>query len=94
MLLEFRVANFRSIGEEQILSLIPASNHKEYLDNIIEEGKHSALNVISIYGANSSGKSNLLLGLNVMRMIYRLHLPVAEKLRSRGRRFFSSAILS
>ena len=69
MLLEFRVANFRSIGEEQILSLIPASNHKEYLDNIIEEGKHSALNVISIYGANSSGKSNLLLGLNVMRMM-------------------------
>lgn len=69
MLIEFRVANFRSIGEEQILSLIPASNHKEYLDNIIEEGKHSALNVISIYGANSSGKSNLLLGLYVMRLM-------------------------
>ena len=69
MLIEFRVANFRSIGEEQILSLIPASNQKEYFDNIIEEGKNSALNVISIYGANSSGKSNLLFALYVMRLM-------------------------
>ncbi len=69
MLIEFRVANFRSIGEEQILSLIPASNQKEYHDNIFEEGKNSALNVISIYGANSSGKSNLLFALYVMRLM-------------------------
>lgn len=47
--------------------MIPVSNHKEYLENIIEEGKHSALNVVSIYGANSSGKSNLLLALYVMK---------------------------
>lgn len=69
MLLDFKVANFRSIGEEQILSLLPVSNQKEYLDNIIEDGKNSALNVISIYGANSSGKSNLLLAFFVMRLI-------------------------
>ena len=69
MLLDFKAANFRSIGEEQILSLIPVSNQKEYQENIIESGKHSALNVISIYGANSSGKSNLLLALFVMKLM-------------------------
>lgn len=69
MLIDFKVANFRSIGEEQILSLLPVSNQKEYLDNIIEDGKHSALNVISIYGANSSGKSNFLLALYVMKLM-------------------------
>ena len=69
MLIDFKVANFRSIGEEQVLSLLPVSNQKEYLDNIIEDGKHSALNVISIYGANSSGKSNLLLALYVMKLM-------------------------
>jgi len=69
MLLEFKVANFRSIGEEQILSLLPVLNQKEYQNNIIENGKYSALNVISIYGANSSGKSNLLLAFYVMRLM-------------------------
>lgn len=60
MLIEFRVSNFRSIGEEQVLSLVPATNQKEYPDNILSIGKHYALNVIAIYGANGSGKSNLL----------------------------------
>ncbi len=69
MLTSFKVANFRSIGEEQILSLIPASNQREYTENIFESGKHPALNVISIYGANSSGKSNLLLAFYAMKVM-------------------------
>ncbi|HEY0297914.1 MAG TPA: AAA family ATPase [Arachidicoccus sp.] len=66
MLIEFRVANYRSIGEEQILSLIPASKQKEYLDNIISKGKHDAINALAIYGANGSGKSNLLRAMGVL----------------------------
>lgn len=69
MLLDFKVANFRSFGEEQILSLVPASNQKEYPENYFQDGKHTALNVISIYGANSSGKSNLLLAFYVMKLM-------------------------
>ena len=69
MLLDFKVTNFRSFGEEQILSLVPASNQKEYPENFIRDGKHTALNVISIYGANSSGKSNLLLAFYVMKLM-------------------------
>jgi AAA15 family ATPase/GTPase len=60
MLIEFRVSNYRSIGEEQVLSLVPATNQKEYPDNIFIDSKNQALNVAAIYGANGSGKSNLL----------------------------------
>ncbi|MDI9363887.1 MAG: ATP-binding protein [Flavobacterium sp.] len=69
MLIEFRVANYRSIGEEQVLSLIPATKQKEFLGNIISKGKYNALNAIAIYGANGSGKSNLLLA---MGLLYKL----------------------
>lgn len=60
MLLQFKVANFRSIGEEQTLSLAPSENQKEYSDNLLEKGNYKALNLVSIYGANGSGKSNLI----------------------------------
>jgi uncharacterized protein len=66
MLLEFKVSNYRSIGEEQILSLIPAPKQKDYLDNIIEFGKYRALNAISLYGSNSGGKSNILKSMSLL----------------------------
>lgn len=65
MLIEFKVANFRSIGEAQVLSLLPTTNQKEYIDNIFTDGKNEALNVIAIYGANGSGKSNLLTAFSI-----------------------------
>lgn len=66
MLLEFRVCNYRSIGEEQVLSLIPASKQKDHLQNILTKGKYQALNAISLYGQNGSGKSNLLLAMSFL----------------------------
>ena len=66
MLLEFRVSNYRSIGEEQIISLVPATNQKEHLQNILSQGKHQALNAISLYGPNGSGKSNLLKAMSLL----------------------------
>lgn len=60
MFVQFKVSNFRSIGKEQILSLLPAKNQKEYPGNILQDGEHEALNVVAIYGANGSGKSNLM----------------------------------
>ncbi|MFM6399635.1 MAG: AAA family ATPase, partial [Planktothrix sp.] len=66
MLIEFRVANYRSIGEEQVLSLVPAPKQKEYSENIIQKGKHQALNAVAIYGANASGKSNLLKAMGML----------------------------
>lgn len=55
MLRSFRVANHRSIRDEQELVLLPA-----YHDN------DPAVPVAAVYGANASGKSNLLDALNFM----------------------------
>ncbi len=66
MLIEFRVANYRSIGDEQIISFIPAVKQKDYLNNIFTQGKHKALNAIALYGANASGKSNLLKAIQLL----------------------------
>ncbi len=71
MLVEFKVSNYRSIGEEQILSFIPAPKQRDYLENILEEAKFESLNVIGLYGNNASGKSNLLLSMSLLdRLIH------------------------
>ncbi|WP_075344692.1 AAA family ATPase [Tenacibaculum agarivorans] len=72
MLIEFKVSNYRSIGDEQILSLIPDKKKGDSSDNIISKGKHNALNAIAIYGSNASGKSNLLLSMSLLDKLIHL----------------------
>ncbi|GAA3435669.1 AAA family ATPase [Kutzneria kofuensis] len=60
MLRSFRVANHRSIRDEQELLLLPA-----YQDN------EPAVPVAAVYGANASGKSNLVDALAFMAMAVR-----------------------
>ncbi len=72
MLVEFRVANYRSIGEEQVLSLRPDSKKGDGDNNLVVDGKYSALNALALYGANASGKSNLLLSMSLLDSL--LHL--------------------
>lgn len=60
MLIEFSVSNYRSIANKQIVSFVPALKQKEFMSNIINSDKHKVLNSIALYGANASGKSNLL----------------------------------
>jgi AAA15 family ATPase/GTPase len=70
MLLEFSVTNFRSIKEKQTISLLKTK--KNELENnfttiTLSTGKTiDTLNGAVIYGANASGKSNLVLALEVM----------------------------
>lgn len=59
MLLQFSVENYKSIKEKAYLSLIPSTN-KEHPNNIASIGKYSALKSAAIYGANASGKTNLI----------------------------------
>lgn len=70
MLIEFRVKNFRSIRDEQVLSLV-ASKDKTLLDTHTQAtGINAAPNLLRsavIYGANASGKSNLIKALQYMR---------------------------
>ena len=60
MLIEFRISNYRSIGDEQVISLLPSPKQKDFESNVIEQGNYSILNALALYGPNSSGKSNVL----------------------------------
>lgn len=63
MLIDFSVQNFRSIRERQTLSLV-ATKDKTYQDkHVVETGNTAvprALRAVGLYGANGSGKTNLL----------------------------------
>lgn len=70
MLLRFRVQNYRSFKAEQELSLV-ASTCKDLPEAVIEtEGRdYGILRAAGIYGANASGKSNVLLALRYVRRV-------------------------
>lgn len=69
MILSFRVKNFRSIAEDAILSMRPVRAYKEHLENVHRSGNIEILKVAGIYGANASGKSNLVKAFDAMRRI-------------------------
>jgi hypothetical protein len=65
MLIEFKVSNYRSIREEQTFSLVAAKSDKELPDCVIERDLPGLSGVqflkgAAIYGANASGKSNII----------------------------------
>jgi uncharacterized protein len=66
MLIEFRVNNYRSIKNDLTLSF-QAGTDKSKPENLIERGKYRLLKSIVLYGANASGKSNVLKALEVMQ---------------------------
>src|SRR4051794_3374645 len=70
MLVEFRVANFRSFKEEQIFSL-EASKDETHAENLIPCGDLNLLKVAAIYGPNASGKSNLIRAMRFMNWFIR-----------------------
>ncbi len=62
MLLQFAVENYRSFKTEVVLSLVPAKSriHPKHVLASVEHGrKVKALPLAVLYGANASGKSNL-----------------------------------
>ena len=68
MIIDFKVKNFRSIKDEAVFSLL-ASKDSMLENNIIWDGslKNDALlKSAVIYGANASGKTNVINGLNTM----------------------------
>ncbi len=86
MLLEFRIKNFRSLKEEQILSLLPASKLQERRPSALHRAKKyknlTALSCAVIYGPNNSGKSNTLKAFRAFKwLVQESHrLNVGDKL--------------
>lgn len=70
MFVEFSVKNFRSLRDEQTLSMVSSSDRAHLETHTIETGVRSVprLNRASVvFGANASGKSNLLFAVATMR---------------------------
>ncbi|MEA1920944.1 MAG: ATP-binding protein [Campylobacterota bacterium] len=73
MLIEFKVKNYRSIKEEQTLSMVKSSAKElEKTNTFITPEKKKPIKLLSsatIYGPNASGKSNLLKAMKTMQKI-------------------------
>ena len=92
MLIDFSVDNFRSIRDRASLSMIAAKlrSRDKHLDsaNVIDvNDKVALLRSAVIYGANASGKSNVLSAFAYMR-----HLTIPTCWGRRWGRRFSVAI--
>lgn len=66
MLVEFTVGNFLSFKDKRTLSF-EAGSISELPENVIKINKYKLLRSAVVYGANSSGKSNLIKALDRMR---------------------------
>lgn len=72
MLLEFRVRNYRSIRDEQALTLIASGDKELATTHLAPTGLKSAphaLRTAVVYGPNASGKSSLLRALDYLRAV-------------------------
>ncbi len=78
MIIEIRLANFFSIHEEVVLSMQAANlqtkQAKDLLQNTFVVGKERLLKTVALYGANASGKSNIIRAIRAcVRMIFDSH---------------------
>lgn len=83
MLVNFTFKNFRSFKNEMTLSM-EAASIQELSDAVVESCGEDLLPVAVMYGANSSGKSNVLKALKAMRdlLLNSVKLNPKEKLES------------
>jgi len=72
MLVEFSATNFRSIRETQRLSLVANTSNDHSDTHLINSQNQATPHILKsavIYGANASGKSNLISALSYMRAV-------------------------
>jgi len=68
MIVEFTVGNFLSFKENKTLSL-EATSITEYKESTFKAGNYKLLKSAVLYGANSSGKSNFIKAMSIMKRI-------------------------
>ena len=84
MILEFEVENYRSIKDKQVFSMV-AESSKSKPDNVFEHQLASGetirlLKAAVIYGANASGKSNLLKAFDTFRRFILAKLSINDSI--------------
>ena len=70
MIIQFKVANYRSIGDEQTLSFV-AENARRHPNNLVARDGYKLLKSVALFGANASGKSNLVKAMGAMQEFVR-----------------------
>ncbi len=70
MLVQFGFKNFKSFRDDTTLDLL-ATKITEHADQVIQAGKEKVLPVAAIFGANASGKSNVIQAFRFMRIYVR-----------------------
>lgn len=77
MLIEFSVANFRSVKDRQTLSLVASSGTEHKDQNVIgtDADAISLLRSAVIYGPNAAGKSNLFRAILTLQQLVRMSGP-------------------
>lgn len=74
MLVRFQLENFLSFNNRQNFSMI-AGNVRKKEDHILNKNNVKLLNLSAIYGANASGKTNLIKGMDLFKFIVTKTLP-------------------
>lgn len=70
MIIQFLVDNYKSFKDETILSFVGSNTVKEHEnDNVFVWNNYKVLKANAIYGANASGKSNLLKAVKDMKKV-------------------------
>lgn len=59
MIIDFKVGNFLSYNNKQTFSM-KAGKTRNHIERVLIEDKSKILKFMAIYGANGSGKSNLI----------------------------------
>lgn len=89
MIVKFTVGNFLSFKDKKTISF-EATSIKELPENVIKHGGKKLLRSIVVYGANSSGKSNLIKAMDRMKNL----LQNSVKLNPEDKLDYSPFLLS
>lgn len=84
MLTEFRATNYRSIREEQTLSMVAAADKAHRETNCFATDHAAVPHLVRsaiVYGANASGKSNMIWALTAMQDLV-IHSPILSPSQS------------
>ena len=77
MLIAYRIKNYRSFRDDTLISFVPDDSVVQNKSDVII-AEQPALKIMSIYGANASGKSSVLLALQTISRIVALDVDKTE----------------
>lgn len=85
MLLQFKFKNFKSFRDDTTIALT-AAKIQEFNDHVVQIGNEKVLPTAAIFGANASGKSNVIEAFNYMSEYVAYSLSYGEENVQNGRK--------